>query len=208
MRQGAPQVGASRVGPVKSDDRHLPVEQVGHEDVRAALRRVIASPPVRNAPRLAAFLCYVVERTLAGHGGRIKGYTIGVEALGRRPDFDPQSNPIVRVEAGRLRAALARYYNDAGRHDGVVIEIERGGYVPQFRYRDGRADRSLQPRTERKPAWPSKPTAATKPQPAHRLELMVLRKRMVELREQIVTAQRLIFESHHALHLSRTQRQR
>ena len=70
---------------------------------------------------------------LAGRSDRIKGYTIGVHALGRGESFDPQTDPIVRVEAGRLRRALARYYAGAGSTDPLVIELPRGGYVPTFR---------------------------------------------------------------------------
>jgi hypothetical protein len=74
-------------------------------EIRAALDRVVASVTLRRSPRLVSFLCFVVETTLAGQANRIKGYLIAVEALGRKDDFDPQSNPIVRVEAGRLRRA-------------------------------------------------------------------------------------------------------
>ena len=76
----------------------------------------------------------MVESTLAGHAARLKGYTIGVEALGRHASFAPQIEPIVRVEAIRLRAALARYYAGAGSRDPVVIEMPRGHYVAHFRW--------------------------------------------------------------------------
>jgi hypothetical protein len=65
----------------------------------------------------------VVEATLRGASDRIKGYTIAVEALGRADDFDPQADPIVRVEAMRLRRALARYYANGGARDAVVIDV-------------------------------------------------------------------------------------
>jgi hypothetical protein len=103
-------------------------------EVRAALDRFVVSPQMRCAPRLVGFLRYVVEATLAGQHCRIKSYTIAVEALGRDPSFDPQADPIVRVEAGRLRAALAHYYAGSGRDDPVVIELWRGSYVPVFRH--------------------------------------------------------------------------
>ena len=71
----------------------------------------------------------------AGDGKKLKAYTIAVEALGRGTDFDPQTDPIVRVEAVRLRQALARYYSGTGRDDPLVIEVPRGSYVPAFRRR-------------------------------------------------------------------------
>src|SRR5262245_13206220 len=96
---------------------------VSETSCRDALERVVNSPSFRSAPRLAAFIRFIVERTLAGEGGHLKGYTIGTEALGRGPDFDPQSDPIVRVEAARLRRALGRFYSTVGRDDEVVIEL-------------------------------------------------------------------------------------
>jgi hypothetical protein len=102
--------------------------------VRAGLDRVVASRPFDTSPKLTSFLRFVVESTLAGRGIRLKGYTIGVEALGRSANFDPQIDPIVRVEAIRLRAALARYYAGAGSHDPVIIEMPRGHYVAHFRW--------------------------------------------------------------------------
>jgi hypothetical protein len=105
------------------------------DEAKAALERICASPCFDHAPKLTRFLRFVVDTTLAGDGGRIKGYTIGVEALGRGVDFDPQADPIVRVEAIRLRAALARYYAGAGVRDPVLIELPRGRYVPRFGWR-------------------------------------------------------------------------
>jgi hypothetical protein len=102
--------------------------------IRAGLNRVTASRPFDTSPRLTSFLRFVVESTLAGRGARLKGYTIGVEALGRGENFNPQVDAIVRVEAIRLRAALARYYAGAGADDPVVIEMPRGRYVAHFRW--------------------------------------------------------------------------
>lgn len=101
-------------------------------DVRSALERVLASADFVASPRLAAFLRFVVEATLDGRAEEIKGYTIAVEALGRPASFDPQADPIVRVEATRLRRALERYYTTQGADDPLVIDIPKGGYVPRF----------------------------------------------------------------------------
>jgi hypothetical protein len=106
------------------------------DDVRQELGRIVRSAAFRDAFRLTSFLTFVVETTLAGRGDRLKAYTIAVEALGRGADFDPQTDPIVRVEAGRMRSALARYYAQAGGNDSLVIDVPRGTYVPTFRRRD------------------------------------------------------------------------
>ena len=93
------------------------------DEIRAALEHMAASEAFRGSPQLVAFLRYVVEETLRGASDRIKGYTIAVEALGRAENFDPQLDPIVRVEAMRLRRALARYYANGGKNDPVLIDL-------------------------------------------------------------------------------------
>jgi hypothetical protein len=102
--------------------------------VRAALERVVAGEAFRHSAQLIAFLRFVVDAALRGEGDRIKAYTIAIEALGRGENFDPQTDPIVRIAAGRLRRALELYYTEDGATDSVVIDIPRGHYVPTFRY--------------------------------------------------------------------------
>ena len=101
-------------------------------EIRAALARLIASPAFSKSPQLAHFIKFVVDETLAGRGDRIKAYTVAADALGRDANFDPQNDPIVRVEAGRLRRALTNYYGNGGRNDLVIIELPRGSYMPVF----------------------------------------------------------------------------
>jgi tetratricopeptide (TPR) repeat protein len=106
------------------------------EECRAAAACVLASSAFQASPNLAAFLRFVVEATLSGQADRIKGYTIGTEALGRGRDFDPQTDPIVRVEAGRLRRTLYSYYANGGANDQIVIALPIGSYVPTFTRRE------------------------------------------------------------------------
>src|SRR5262249_45355136 len=101
-----------------------------NDEVRAALNRV--SEALRSSPQLIAFLRFVVEASLRGESHLIKAYTIAVQALGRDAGFDATTDPIVRVEAGRLRRALERYYAGPGAADSVRIHIPRGRYVPEF----------------------------------------------------------------------------
>lgn len=102
------------------------------EAARAAVDRVTASPLFAESRRLSRFLRYLVEESLAGRGDRIKEYTIGAEVYERPPGYDPRIDAIVRVEAGRLRSKLAKYYSAEGRADPVRIELPRGRYVPVF----------------------------------------------------------------------------
>jgi tetratricopeptide (TPR) repeat protein len=107
------------------------------DDVRAQVQRMAASDVFASSPQLAAFLVFVVEAVLRGKGERLKGYTIGVEVLRRDPNFNPQLDPIVRVEATRLRRAIGRYYAGIGVNDPVQIDLPRGGYAPHITWRAG-----------------------------------------------------------------------
>lgn len=100
----------------------------GAAEIRAELERILASRCFEQAARSSGFLRFVVEQTLAGQGERLKGYTIAVEVFGRPPDFDAQTDPLVRVEAGRLRRRLIEYYVDEGRDNPVRLELPRGSY--------------------------------------------------------------------------------
>lgn len=102
------------------------------DDIRAALAEIQASAPFVASRQLSVFLSYVVEKTLAGEADRIKAYSIATEALGRPETFDPASDPIVRVEAGRLRKALDAYYLAEGAGARLRIAMPRGSYVPRF----------------------------------------------------------------------------
>src|SRR5215471_9929483 len=102
----------------------------GAQEIRAALERVVASDVMRSSPQLTAFLRFVVEAVLEGNSDRIKGYVIAVEVLKRGASFNPQIDPIVRVEATRLRRTLERYYGGAGAGDPVVETLPRGNGLP------------------------------------------------------------------------------
>jgi adenylate cyclase len=153
-----------------SDSRMRDEEPVAHHaddpvkpsvtDVRAQLDRILASRCFQQAGRASHFLRFVVEQTLAGGSGRLKGYTIGVEVFGRPPDFDAQSDALVRVEAGRLRRRLVEYYASEGAADPVRIELPRGSYAVEYSF--------SQPVADTVPAVASaaaeaKPTAAPAP---------------------------------------------
>ncbi len=104
--------------------------------VRAQLERILESEPFRPSAQLRVFLRFVVETTLNGEADRIRAFTIAVEAFGRDKDFNPQTDPIVRVEAARLRRAIEQYYAGPGAYDPVEIRVPRGGYVPAFSDRE------------------------------------------------------------------------
>ena len=102
------------------------------ERVRAQLKRILSSPAFADAERGSRFLRFVVEATMEGRSSEIKESVIGVEVLGRSSSFDPKTDPIVRVEAGRLRSRLNTYYLNEGKADPILISLPKGGYVPEF----------------------------------------------------------------------------
>ena len=121
-------VGQLRMKPIGSD---APTE----EDIRGELARILASPDFAASGQLSDFLRFVVEETLEGRAHQIKGYTVATRVFGRSESFDPSSDPVVRVQAGRLRRRLERYYLLHGTEDTTLIEVPKGGYVPAFSVR-------------------------------------------------------------------------
>jgi adenylate cyclase len=114
------------------DSGHSNPEGIPADLIQAQLERIIASSAFDASRRNCAFLRFIVEETLAGRGDRIKAYTIGTNVLQRDAGFDPQADPIVRIEASRLRRSLERYYLIAGKDDPIRIDIPKGGYVASF----------------------------------------------------------------------------
>ncbi|MDX2154056.1 MAG: hypothetical protein SFV54_25175 [Bryobacteraceae bacterium] len=102
------------------------------EEVRDALRRILAGPHFAGARRLSAFLSLIVETTLDGRSGAIKEQLIATEVYERDASYDPRIDSIVRVEATRLRARLRAYYEGEGKDDTLRIELPKGRYVPVF----------------------------------------------------------------------------
>lgn len=113
------------------------------EDVAKQLNRIIGSRIFRQTDRLKRFLSYVVRETIGGRAGALKEFTVGVEVFNRDTSFDPRSDPIVRVQARRLRAQLERYYAEEAGDDEIVFEMPKGGYSIVFSpVRPTRANRS------------------------------------------------------------------
>ncbi|MCK7610680.1 hypothetical protein [Roseibium sediminicola] len=114
--------------------------------VQSALVTALQSREFQSAPQLRAFLGFVVRATLNNEQEKLKGYTIAVEALGRPEDFNPVTDPIVRVEAARLRRRLEKYYSGSGAGDPVRIVIPKGSYAPEFHPACG--ERAVSPPSE------------------------------------------------------------
>ena len=111
---------------------HTPANEPSIEDCKEQVRRVVQSAAFRNAATLQLLFQFLTEKTISGAAESLKEYTIGVEALGRKPDFDPKIDPIVRVQSHRLRVKLKEYYDVEGYRDPVLIQFPKGHYVPTF----------------------------------------------------------------------------
>jgi TolB-like protein len=105
------------------------------DDTRAQLDRILQSAPFARAERLCRFLRLVVEAAQCDTRQSLKEYRIGVEVFDRGKDFDPRIDPIVRVQAAKLRSKLLEYYAGAGAADPLVITIPKGSYSAEIRAR-------------------------------------------------------------------------
>lgn len=110
----------------------MPQGEIKAADVRRALDSLLGWPEIARSPQLARFLTYIVEKKLSGEEAAIKAYAIAVDVFGRPPSFDPQADPIVRVQARRLRTLLDQYRAEGHGDDGVMISLPVGRYVPEF----------------------------------------------------------------------------
>lgn len=105
---------------------------ISPEEVREALRRVVNSETLGGSERLCRFLTYSVDAALEGRSKELNQYQIGLDVFDKPETFDPVVDPIVRVEAGRLRDKLDRYYAGEGAADPVRLRFAARGYATRF----------------------------------------------------------------------------
>ena len=131
--------------------------------MRAALDELLGWQGISRSPQLSELLRYVVEKTLAGDGGSIKAYAIAVDVFGRPQTFDPQSDPIVRVQARRLRTLLEQFYDTGKSAADVEIHLPLGRYVPEFAAARPRLQPAELRRHRRQSSRIQSPASATPP---------------------------------------------
>jgi TolB-like protein/Tfp pilus assembly protein PilF len=105
--------------------------------IREQLDRIVKSGPFVQSRRRQRFLDYIVSETLAGRGERLKAYNVALEVFDRPESFDPVVDPIVRIEAARLRDKLREYYEADGQSAPIRIELPKGSYTPHIEFRQG-----------------------------------------------------------------------
>ncbi|WP_112810817.1 hypothetical protein [Ensifer sp.] len=149
----------------------MTVERPCDETIRQSLRRIIESKAFARSERLRAFLGYVVEKEMSGEGPQLKGYSIAIDVFDRPQAFNADSDPLVRVHAGKLRKLLKAYYETDGADDEWHVIIPKGTYVPEYsRQRIATAapakPQASQPKFTRKrlpgqnSAWPPAPLSS------------------------------------------------
>jgi TolB-like protein len=116
--------------PLRLHAKHDPIPSP--EEVRQQLKRILENLEFQATGRQREFLQFVVTETIAGRVEEIKGYTVATQVFGRKEDFDQSIDPVVSIQANKLRRALERYYLVAGKNDPVRIDIPKGTYVPTF----------------------------------------------------------------------------
>ena len=102
--------------------------------IREQLVRILNSGPFHQSQRRQRFLEYLVNEALAGRGERLKAYNVALEVFERPETFDPITDPLVRIEAARLRDKLREYYGTDGQSDPIHIDLPKGTYTPQIEF--------------------------------------------------------------------------
>ncbi|HYA16983.1 MAG TPA: hypothetical protein VEF06_05925 [Bryobacteraceae bacterium] len=134
---------------------------VVEEDVtRSEIDRILQSDTFRSSDVLRRLFRFLADKSIAGEADQLKEYTIGLDAFGKPPSYDPRSDAIVRLQAGRLRQKLAEYYRTEGKDDPVVVDLPKGHFKLTWQARPAAAD--IQPAID--PA----PVKVTEPPPRRR----------------------------------------
>ena len=146
------------------------------EDIGRQLDRILEHPLFQKSHRLAAFLRFTVQTSLAGKADQLKEQVIGSEVFGRGDGYNPQEDPVVRIMAGRVRSKLAEYYLSDGQSDSVLIELPRGGYVPRA--------------TRRQAGSPANPVIEEQPRGKKAVRHIVGRDRQLEILSEALASAR------------------
>jgi hypothetical protein len=115
------------------DQAQIPMPAVpevpsGLEAARKQVDKILASDTLRASEVLRRLLIFLTNKTFSGETDKLKEYSIGLDALGKPPTYDPRSDAAVRLQASRLRQKLEEYYRKEGQVDPVVIELPKGGF--------------------------------------------------------------------------------
>jgi hypothetical protein len=117
---------------MRRDTKAIDNQPLSNESITGQLEKILVSESFGRSERLSRFLRYAVEETIRGRKDQLHEYAIGREVFERGDAYDPRIDPIVRVEAARLRNKLDEYYRERGHNDPVIISLSKRGYSPTF----------------------------------------------------------------------------
>ena len=155
-------------GPHPTASDVSPAGPVSPEQVSRQLGRMLAAETFERADRVSRFLEFVVEQALQGKADELKQYVIALEVFDKPPSFDPCTDPIVRVQARRLREKILEYYGGEGRLDPVWIGLAPIGYQPRFELRSPPAEGVMAAATTASERYDGRPRIELGPTPASR----------------------------------------
>jgi hypothetical protein len=97
-----------------------------------AAQRAVRSSVLSRATHLRSILTFTVRRAILLPEEPIHEFDIAHRVLGRRSDFNPLDDNIVRVQMGHLRKKLDQYFSTEGKNEEVIISFPLGSYNPLF----------------------------------------------------------------------------
>ena len=103
------------------------------------VQRVAASASFQRSPRLRELLLYICERAIQNRPEDLREQLIGRGVFGRKADYNPAEDNIVRVEIRQLRKRLDEYFATEGKDEPNVVLIPKGAYVPVLEPRQPRS---------------------------------------------------------------------
>jgi len=112
------------------------VNGISIEEVLTQLKRILDFKDLSRSMKLRNFLSFVVDKKLKNESSQISAYNIALNVFERDESFDSSIDPIVRVQAGKLRRLLKLYYSTVGKDDRIIIKIPKGAYEPFFRLKN------------------------------------------------------------------------
>jgi len=98
--------------------------------------RAARSSALVRANQLRDILLFLVRKAILQPEEPVREFEIAHRILGRRSDFNPVDDNIVRVQMAHLRKKLDLYFSTEGKDEKVVITIALGNYKPIFSHRD------------------------------------------------------------------------
>jgi hypothetical protein len=119
-------------GELRNMTVHTEIPSVLSQEMRDQIERLLADPLFRHSKRYSLFIRHVVELASAGCSEPLNERALGVAIFERKPNYDTEADPIVRVTASEIRKRLTQYYADPKHSDEIRFHMQKGSYLPEF----------------------------------------------------------------------------